>query len=95
MATEGPRNEGSRTPRPSAGVAAAGTAGIGALIGAALVVIALLWTASEMHYRACVEKAEAKFPAVPVSAFTGKQTGPLKVSFVSERAKAVDDCGHF
>lgn len=42
-----------------------------------------------------MEKAEAKFPAVPVSAFSGKQTGPLKVSFVSERAKAVDECGLF
>ena len=90
MATEGPRS-----PRSSAGAAALGTAGIAGLIAAALVVIALLWTASEMHYRGCVEKAQAKFPAVPVSAFAGKQTGPLKVSFVSQRAKAVDECGHF
>lgn len=89
MATEGTRR--TRTP---AGLAALGSAGIAALIAAALIVIALLWTASEMHYRACVEKAEAKFPAVPVSAFTGRATGPLKVSFVNERSKAVDDCGH-
>ena len=85
MATEGPRSSRS----------SAGAAGIAGLIAAALVVIALLWTASEMHYRACVEQAEAKFPAVPVSAFGGKETGPLKVSFVKERAKAVDECGHF
>jgi hypothetical protein len=88
-------SEGIRAPRSSAGTAALGSAGIVAIVAGVLVVIALLWTASEMHYRACVEKAEAKFPAVPVSAFTGKQTGPLKVSFVSERGKAVDDCGHF
>ena len=88
-------SEGIRGPRSSAGLAALGTAGIVAIIIGALVVIALLWTASETHYRACVEKAEAKFPAIPVSAFSGKQTGPLKVSFTAQRAKAVDDCGHF
>jgi hypothetical protein len=86
--------EGSRTSRTPGGIAALGRVGIAAMIAVALIVIALLWTASEMHYRACVEKAEAKFPAVPVSAFTGRATGPLKVSFVNERSKAVDDCGH-
>ena len=42
-----------------------------------------------------IAKAEAKFPAVAVSAFTGRGTGPVKVSFVRERAAAVDDCGRF
>ena len=78
MATEGPRNQGSSPSRPSGGTAAAlGGAGIGAIIAAVLVVIALLWTASEMHYRGCVEKASSQLPAVPVSEFTGKQSGPV------------------
>ena len=65
------------------------------LVAIALVVISLLWTASEQHYRACVAKAEAKFPAIPISALTGRTTGPLKVSFVEERSRAVDGCSHF
>jgi hypothetical protein len=39
--------------------------------------------------------ADARYPAVAVSAFTGRATGPLKVSFVAERARALDDCGRF
>jgi hypothetical protein len=31
-------------------------------------------------------------PAVPVSAFSGRETGPVKVSFIEERREAVDDC---
>jgi len=41
------------------------------------------------------ERAEAQYTAVPVSAFTGRATGPLKVSFVNERAGALDDCSRF
>lgn len=69
--------------------------GIALLVAALLGVIALLWMASELHVRSCVDKAQAKFPAVAVSAFNGRATGPLKVSFVKERTAAVDDCGRF
>ena len=86
--------EASRRPSSPADLAALGPAGLVALIAIALIAIALLWNASEAHYRACVEKAEAKYPAVAVSAFSGRDTGPLKVSFVSQRSKAVEDCGH-
>jgi hypothetical protein len=67
--------------------------GIALLVAAVLAALALLWMASEAHVSSCVEKAEAKFPATPVSAFNGKATGPLKVSFVKERTAAVEDCG--
>jgi hypothetical protein len=63
------------------------------LIGLLVVVVALLWGAMESHYRSCVSAAEARFPAVPVSALTGEETGPLKLSFVTERQQAVDGCG--
>jgi hypothetical protein len=49
----------------------------------------------ESRYRSCIARAEARYPAVAVSAFTGRATGPLKVSFVDERARALDDCGRF
>ena len=58
----------------------------------AIVVLSVLWMAAESHYRSCIARANAKFPAVAVSAFNGKVTGPLRVSFVTERQKAVDDC---
>lgn len=45
------------------------------------------------NYRACVEKAEAKFPAVPVSAFSGKQTGPLKVSLLASARRPSTNAG--
>jgi hypothetical protein len=60
-----------------------------------LAVISLVWIASEQHYRSCVASAEARYPAVPVSAFNRKDVGPVKVSFVSERTKAVERCHHF
>lgn len=69
-----------------------------AVIGclAAIVGAGGLWrTGAKTSERACIERAEAKYPAVAVSAFVTndkRATGPLKVSFASERAKAVDDC---
>ncbi len=66
---------------------------IAAGIGAALVVIAIVVMALESRYRSCLAAAEAKYPAVPVSAFTGRTTGPIKVSYVEQRQRAVDDCG--
>jgi hypothetical protein len=49
----------------------------------------------EARYRSCIARAEAEFPAVPVSSFNQRATGPLKVSFVEERARALDACGRF
>ena len=63
------------------------------LIAAGVVAFALLWSAAESHYRSCVTAAEARFPATPVSAASGAQTGPLKLSFVEERQEAVEECG--
>lgn len=62
------------------------------LIAVALVGIAAIWGAMESHYRSCIASAEARFPAVPVSAVNGEQTGPLKLSFLTERQEAVQEC---
>ena len=45
--------------------------------------------------RACVEAAQARYPAVSVSAFVTRDrsaSGPLKLSFVKERQRAVAAC---
>ena len=62
------------------------------LVAAAVAALALLWGAGESHFRSCVAAAEARFPATPVSALSTRETGPLKLSFVTERQEAVDDC---
>jgi cobalamin synthase len=54
--------------------ATTGVIGIAAMVAVALVVISLVWIASEMHYRSCVAKVEARYPAVPVSAFARQST---------------------
>ena len=72
-----------------------GPAFVAVIVAVALVVISLVWIASEQHYRSCIASAQARYPAVPVSAFNRTDVGPVKVSFVNERAKAVDDCHHF
>jgi hypothetical protein len=68
-----------------------------AVIAVAALVVALcaLLLVGESRYRSCIARAEAEFPAIPVSSFTGQATGPLKVSFVNERARALDDCGRW
>ena len=60
---------------------------------AVLITLAAVWGAMESHYRSCVASAEARFPAVPVSAVNGEETGPLKLSFLTERQEAVERCG--
>jgi hypothetical protein len=67
------------------------------LVPIAVVVLLLcaILLVGETRYRSCIARAEAAFPAVPVSAFTGNATGPLKVSYVNERTAALDDCGRF
>ena len=70
---------------------------IGLVLGGLVIVLSVVWMAGESHYRSCVAKAEAEFPAAPVSAFSGDtaEVGPLKLSFVEERAAAVQDCSRF
>jgi hypothetical protein len=71
--------------RTAAGIAAAATVAIA---------VALLWLASEAHFRGCVDEAATRYPPIAVSAFSGKQTGPLKVAYDHERAGALDACSH-
>lgn len=54
--------------------------------------LALLWSAAEAHYSGCVEETSARYPPIAVSAFSGSQTGPLKVAYDRERAAALEDC---
>ena len=67
---------------------AAGVAAVALAVGA----VALLWGAGEAHFRGCVEEAAARYPPIAVSAFSGEQTGPLKVAYDQERAEALDGC---
>jgi hypothetical protein len=64
-------------------------------VASVVVAIALWKTAGATDERACVEAAQAKYPAIGVSAFVTRDrrdTGPIKLSFVTERQKAVDAC---
>ncbi len=65
------------------------------LITGIVTAISLWQIASETGERACIEAAQARYPAVPVSAFVTRDrsaTGPLKLSYIRERTKAVDAC---
>lgn len=55
-------------------------AGAVALLLSAVFVFALLRIGSELSTQSCVAEASAQFPAVPVSAFSSRATGALKVS---------------
>ena len=55
----------------------------------------MLWGAGEAHFRGCVAEVSARYPPIAVSAFSTEQTGPLKVAYDKERAKALGDCGRF
>jgi hypothetical protein len=70
---------------------AAVIAAIALLIGA----LALVWGAGEAHYRGCVEEVAARYPPIAVSAYSGRQTGPLKVAYDAERAHALEGCSRF
>ena len=72
-------------------------AGVVAVASLLLIGIGLVWLADEAHYQGCIARVNSKYPAVPVSAFAGSKVavGPVKVSFVRERTKALEDCGHF
>jgi hypothetical protein len=70
------------------------TAASVAAAASVVIAAALIWLASEAHFRGCVDEAAARYPPIAVSAFSGKQTGPLKVAYDRERAEALDECGH-
>lgn len=64
-------------------------------IAAIVAAIALWRTAGATDERACIEAASAKYPPVGVSAFVTRDrrdTGPIKLSYVRERQRAVDAC---
>ncbi len=64
-------------------------------ISAIVAAIALWRTAGATDERACIEAASAKYPPVGVSAFVTRDrrdTGPIKLSYVNERQRAVDAC---
>ena len=65
------------------------------VVAALVVALCAVMLVGESRYRSCIARAEAEFPAVPVSSFNGEVTGPLKVSYVAERAEAIGDCGRF
>jgi hypothetical protein len=66
------------------------------VVAAAVVVaICAVLLVGESRYRSCIARAEARYPAVPVSAFTGRAPGPLMVSLVTARGRALHDCGRF
>jgi hypothetical protein len=65
---------------------------VGALIAIA---IALFLLSNNVSTANCINKAQAQFPTVPVSAFVTankRDTGPLKVSFSDQRQAAVKQC---
>lgn len=60
-----------------------------------VVAVALWRIAGETGERACIEAAQAKYPAVSVSAFVTRSraaSGPLKLSFEKERQREVAKC---
>ncbi len=72
-----------------------GRTGIAIVLSVAVATLSLVWMAGESHYKSCIAAANANFPAVPVSALSGTQTGPLKLSFTEERQAAVNKCHRF
>lgn len=63
-----------------------------AAAAAVVAALALVWMAGEAHFRGCVDEVAARYPPIAVSAFSRQQTGPLKVAYDAERAKALDGC---
>lgn len=96
MATAADVHERPLSPRatalPRAGLGVSRLVLGGVVAVAALVACAILLV-GEARYRSCIAAAEVRYPAVAVSALNSRTTGPLKVSFVNERARAIDACG--
>jgi hypothetical protein len=72
-------------------------AGIGSVLGisSAVVALSVFWMATETHYGKCVDAQVAKYPAIGVSAFNTKDTGPIKLAYDAERRAAVEKCKRF
>lgn len=77
--------------RSREGSGAAGTIVTG-IIAAALVAIAvaLFSLSGAVKNGNCIAEQSAKYPAIGVSAFNTKTTGPIKVAYDAERRKAID-----
>lgn len=58
-----------------------------ALIGIA---VALFSLSSQVKFGNCVAAQSAKYPAIGVSAFNTKTTGPIKVAYDAERREAIE-----
>lgn len=63
-----------------------------ALLVAGALVVALWRIGDGIRQQGCVAKVQARYPAVPVSAYATRGTGPLKLSYAGERARAVAVC---
>ena len=66
--------------------------GVGALLCGLVIAFSIWSLAGAVSAQSCVQKVLAQYPAVPVSAFTGPQTTAMKLSFVTERQKALESC---
>jgi hypothetical protein len=58
------------------------------IVAGVVFVLAAFLAVGEMRKRTCIEEAAAKYPAVAVSAFSGRATGSLKVSFGKQPARS-------
>lgn len=65
---------------------------VGSIIALALVgiAVALFSVSSQMKAGNCIAEQSAKYPAIGVSAFNTKTTGPIKVAYDAERRQAID-----
>lgn len=70
--------------------------GIGTIVSAVIalaliaIAVALFSLSSGIKQSACVAEQSAKYPAIGVSAFNTKTTGPIKVAYDAERRKAIE-----
>ncbi len=76
-----------RPPTP----AQSGLVGIASMIAA----LSLFWMATETHYGKCVDAQIGSYPAIGVSAFNTKTTGPIKLAYDQERRDAIGKCKRF
>ena len=88
------RPEASTAPAAASGGSGGTPAIVTGVIALALIAIAvaLFSLASQVKYGNCVAAQSAKYPAIGVSAFNTKATGPIKVAYDAERRKAVNSC---
>lgn len=80
-----------KTPHSAPRAPRTGLVGIASVVAAA----SLFWMATETHYGKCVDAQVAKYPAIGVSAFNTKTTGPIKLAYDVERRDAVGRCKRF